>query len=140
MPARIAPADNVTHPLCGEPLPIVFFYPPNRKQMGRTACCLAEVLITIPCPYEQQLQTIGPLLDSPSLVCSADITCSRGAIDTSTCSSHETQLRPRGQRRCAEKLPPCFRVCIKAHCAPTLKAITLTILKQTAAFTLQISV
>lgn len=25
--------------------------------MGRTACCLAEVLITVPGPYEEQLQT-----------------------------------------------------------------------------------
>lgn len=28
MPPQIAPADNVNHLLCGEPLPIVFFYPP----------------------------------------------------------------------------------------------------------------
>lgn len=31
--------------------------------MGRTACCLAEVLITVPGPYEEQLQTmalVGP--------------------------------------------------------------------------------
>lgn len=32
MPPRIAPADNVNHLLCGEPLPIVFFYPPTENK------------------------------------------------------------------------------------------------------------
>lgn len=32
MPPWIAPADNVNHLLCGEPLPIVFFYPPTENK------------------------------------------------------------------------------------------------------------
>lgn len=74
----------------------LFSFPPYRKQMGHTAWCLAEVLITVPCPYEQLLQTIvlwGPLHSSPSLVCFADITCSCRAIDTTTWSMHETQFK-----------------------------------------------
>lgn len=57
-----------------------------------------------------------------------------------TPSMHETQLKLLRQRQCDKKPPPWLRVCIKTHCLPTLEAITLTILKQTSAVIVLISV
>lgn len=53
---------------------------------------------------------------------------------------HEKQLKPHGQTQCGKQPPPCLIVCIKVHCVATLEAITLTILKQTSAVTVLISV
>lgn len=70
MPAWSASADNVNHQLCGGPLPIVFFYP-QQKTNGPHSLLLAEVLIIVSCPYEQQLQTMslsGPTHTLPGLL------------------------------------------------------------------------
>lgn len=122
----------------------LFSFTPQQKTNGPHSLLFGWGVNYRPLPIWTATSDNGPVRPPtrralPGLLCWYHLLM-RGHWHLNLIHAWNTILAFGGQRQCKQEPPPRLRVCIKAHCLPTLEAITVTILKQTSAVIVLISV